>query len=69
MDLQQVTAADYLRARDIVADEIKKVSSVQHTTRNAIAEKLMANGWLDVAGIIASREVDDLEPDPNAHEL
>lgn len=51
-DLKKVTAAEYLEARDIVANAIKPYTSVQANTRREIAEGLMSKGWLDVHQIL-----------------
>lgn len=54
MDLTKTTAADYLKARDIVADEVKKHTNVQPNTRREISEALLSKGWLDVESILDS---------------
>jgi len=60
-DLTKTTAADYLEARDIVANEIRKHTQVQANTRREIAEGLMSKGWLDVDTIIASAQPKDVD--------
>jgi hypothetical protein len=56
-----VSAADYLRARNIVSDEIKRHTQLQPDTRRRVAEAFLSNGWLDVKQII--KDHDEKEPE------
>lgn len=45
---ETITAADWLDVRDKIASEIQPVTSVQASTRIAIAERLLRKGFIDI---------------------
>lgn len=60
----EITAADWLAVRTKVAERIRVNTTAQENTRTAVAEGLIASGYIDIDFVLAEIRAEFTPTDP-----